>query len=69
MSQIKLFLVKLLQNYVIKEPSNSENEKKTSDRKLLDLIETKDILFSSPIPNVTVSLSPESKCSEDMAKP
>jgi len=37
MSQIKLFLVKLLQNYVIKEPSNSENEKKTSDRKLLDL--------------------------------
>ena len=58
MSQIKLFLVKLLQNYVIKEPSKSENEKKTPDRKLFDLIETKDILFSSPIQNVTVSLSP-----------
>jgi len=58
MSQIKLFLVKLLQNYAIQEPAKSENERKIPDRKLFDLIETKDILFSSPIQNVTVSLSP-----------
>ena len=66
MSQIKFFLVRLLQNYAIDRVTNrkSSNDAATAlktdstARKLADTIETKDILFNGPIKPVHVSIQP-----------
>ena len=51
MMQIKLFIVRLLQNFQL----DSEN-KINENEKLADSIETKDLLFNGPIQNVQVSV-------------
>jgi hypothetical protein len=49
--QIKLFIVRLLQNFQL------EDEKKISENgNLADSIETKDLLFNGPIQNVQISI-------------
>ncbi len=66
-SQIKLFIVRLLQNYTINEPILREknpligSEKSkirtvSSSENLSESIETKDVFFNSPINNVQVSI-------------
>lgn len=54
MSQIKLFVVRLLQNYIIDDEQNVSNSK---DCHFGDLIKTKDILFTQPISPVLVSIN------------
>jgi hypothetical protein len=51
-SQIKLFIVRLLQNYEIKNDVIDKNIEKFSDS-----IETKDVFFSGPIDKIQVSIS------------
>jgi hypothetical protein len=51
-SQIKLFIVRLLQNYEIKNDVNNKNTEKFADS-----IETKDVFFSGPIDKIQVSIS------------
>ncbi len=59
MSQIKFFIVRLLQNYVIDKakttPTESQNDN-YDNRKCSKLIETQDILFNAPIGGVYVSI-------------
>ena len=59
-SQIKLFIVKLLQNYYIDNPK-IENGKSSSTTELNEFnlfnsVETKDVLFSSQTYDVNVSI-------------
>lgn len=54
MSQIKLFIVRLLQNY---ELSNSSKSKPKNKSKFSETIETKDVLFNGPISSINVSIS------------
>ena len=55
MSQIKLFLVRLLQNYEIIH--NSANKSLNQDNKFANSIETKDVLFNGPIQNILLSIA------------
>jgi hypothetical protein len=53
MSQIKLFIVKLLQNYEInsfKKPFVQE------EAKLFDSIETKDVFFNGPLDKILINI-------------
>nr|QEV83806.1 cytochrome P450 [Brachionus rotundiformis] len=52
MSQIKLFVVRLLQNYMINQPVNDGKS-----QNFVDSIETKDILFTQPTSPVLVSIT------------
>ncbi|RNA03299.1 cytochrome P450 3A29-like [Brachionus plicatilis] len=56
MSQIKLFVVRLLQNYIIDEPSVSDSKIRVG---FADSVETKDILFTQPTSPVVVSITPK----------
>lgn len=67
-SQIKLFIVRLLQNYAISQPvmkeknipaSNqpSKTTPVTTSEKLSESIETKDVFFNGPINNVQISIN------------
>ena len=60
MSQIKLFIVRLLQNYNINKPNckscKTGYENSTENKNLADTIETKDVFFNGPVNNIHVSI-------------
>lgn len=60
LSQIKLFIVRLLQNYTINK-ANSDKEKKKQpaqlSTKIAESIETKDVFFCGPVNNIEVAIS------------
>ncbi|CAF0715204.1 unnamed protein product [Brachionus calyciflorus] len=65
MSQIKLFIVRLLQNYVIDKPKMQDDDDDDDDdlnevnrNNFSELIETKDVFFTAPVDPVYVSISP-----------
>lgn len=62
MSQIKLFIVRLLQNYTLnnsnlKEFHPSYKAAASSKEKLAESIETKDVLFNGPCNNIQISIN------------
>jgi hypothetical protein len=60
LSQIKLFIVRLLQNYTINLASNKNKSVSSScpnSIKLSETIETKDVFFCGPVNNIEVSIS------------
>jgi hypothetical protein len=59
MSQIKLFIVRLLQIYVIERPQNSKLNPNPGLKKFAESIETKEVLFCSPTGGVFVSMEPK----------
>lgn len=60
MSQIKLFIVRLLQVYMIERPpQNSKLNPNPGLKKFAESIETKEVLFCSPTGGVFVSIEPK----------
>ena len=53
MSQIKLFIVRLLQTHKVR---SSQTDLATAEQKVSDLIQTKDVLFNGPIGPIYISL-------------
>ena len=56
MSQIKLFIIRLLQNYTINAASTNNSNAKDAGKKLSETIETKDVFFNGPVSNIQVQI-------------
>lgn len=58
LSQIKLFIVRLLQNYTINGAnSGKKNSQPAQQTKIAESIETKDVFFCGPVNNIEVTIS------------
>ena len=56
MSQIKLFIVRLLQNYTISANSNASDNINMKHNKISNSIETKDVFFNGPIEKIKAKI-------------